>query len=115
MSLLLDVMCGTLATYLRMCGNDAAYALDRDVEADERLREIAADENRVLLTRDEEPVSGCRDCEQCFWREPLGASRGPIRNAVKRRNSLPSPVTLVDELDVLVVVRAGVTSVPIAA
>ena len=29
--LLVDVMCGTLATYLRMCGYDAAYALDLDV------------------------------------------------------------------------------------
>ena len=49
---LLDVMLGRLATYLRMCGYDAAYALDRDVEDDDRLREIAADEERVLLTRD---------------------------------------------------------------
>ena len=49
---LLDVMCGKLATYLRLCGYDAAYALDREVEADDRLRELAAAEGRVLLTRD---------------------------------------------------------------
>ena len=51
---LLDVMLGKLATYLRMCGVDAAYALDRGVEDDDRIRAIAADENRTLLTRDEE-------------------------------------------------------------
>ena len=49
---LLDVMCGTLATYLRFCGYDAAYALDRGVEADDRLLSVAAAEDRVLLTRD---------------------------------------------------------------
>lgn len=49
---LLDVMCGKLAVYLRMCGYDAAYALDRDVEADDRLLEIATGEGRTLLTRD---------------------------------------------------------------
>jgi len=51
---LVDVMCGKLATYLRICGYDAAYALDRGIEADDRLREIAAAEDRVLLTRDRE-------------------------------------------------------------
>jgi hypothetical protein len=50
--LLLDVMLGKLASYLRMCGYDAAYALDRDVEADDRLLALAGDENRRLLTRD---------------------------------------------------------------
>ncbi|GAA0292433.1 Mut7-C RNAse domain-containing protein [Halarchaeum salinum] len=52
--LLLDVMLGKLARLLRMCGYDAAYALDRGVEDDDRLREIAAREDRTLLTRDEE-------------------------------------------------------------
>lgn len=50
--LLLDVMLGKLAVYLRLCGYDAAYAGDRDVEADDRLLAIAADEDRVILTRD---------------------------------------------------------------
>jgi hypothetical protein len=50
--LLLDVMLGKLATYLRMCGYDAAYALDRDVEADDRLLALAGEERRRLLTRD---------------------------------------------------------------
>ncbi|RLM71338.1 hypothetical protein DVK05_01625 [Halorubrum sp. Atlit-8R] len=49
---LLDVMCGKLATYLRLCGYDAAYALDRGVEADDRLLDLAADEGRTLVTRD---------------------------------------------------------------
>ncbi|WP_256465434.1 Mut7-C RNAse domain-containing protein [Halorientalis marina] len=50
--LLLDVMLGKLATYLRMCGFDAAYALDRGVEADNRILGIARSEGRTLLTRD---------------------------------------------------------------
>ncbi|GAA0536585.1 Mut7-C RNAse domain-containing protein [Halorubrum ejinorense] len=49
---LIDVMCGKLATYLRLCGYDAAYALDRGVEADDRLLSLAAAEGRVLVTRD---------------------------------------------------------------
>jgi uncharacterized protein with PIN domain len=56
-SLLLDVMLGKLATYLRMCGYDAAYALDRDVEADNRILGLARAENRTLLTRDRDLAS----------------------------------------------------------
>jgi uncharacterized protein with PIN domain len=69
-ALLLDVMLGKLATYLRMCGYDTAYALNRDarsasdasgeergdgprgVEADDRLLELARSEGRLLVTRD---------------------------------------------------------------
>lgn len=50
--LLLDVMLGKLARYLRMCGYDTVYALDRGIEADPRLRELSGEEGRVLLTRD---------------------------------------------------------------
>ncbi|WP_280587754.1 Mut7-C RNAse domain-containing protein [Halorubrum sp. Boch-26] len=50
----LDAMCGKLATYLRMCGYDAAYALDRGVEADDRVLSLAAAEDRTLITRDRE-------------------------------------------------------------
>ncbi len=50
--LLLDVMLGKLARYLRMCGYDAAYALDRDEEADDRLLAMARTEGRTLVTRD---------------------------------------------------------------
>jgi len=50
--LVLDVMLGKLATYLRMCGYDAAYALDRGVEADDRILAIAREEGRTLVTRD---------------------------------------------------------------
>ncbi|WP_276259259.1 Mut7-C RNAse domain-containing protein [Haloglomus litoreum] len=51
---LLDVMLGSLATYLRMCGYDAAYALDghRGTEADDELLAAARREDRTLLTRD---------------------------------------------------------------
>ena len=51
--LLLDAMLGKLATYLRMCGYDAAYALDRDAEADEDLLALATTERRRLVTRNE--------------------------------------------------------------
>lgn len=54
MRLVLDVMCGTLSTYLRMCGHDAAYALDREIEADDRILTIAREEDRTLVTRDVE-------------------------------------------------------------
>lgn len=50
--LLLDVMCGGLRSYLRMCGHDTAYALDQRVEADDRLLAIAREEDRTLITRD---------------------------------------------------------------
>lgn len=52
--LLLDVMLGKLAVYLRMCGFDTAYAGDRGVESDEEIAAIAERENRRLCTRDVE-------------------------------------------------------------
>ncbi|WP_293032359.1 Mut7-C RNAse domain-containing protein [Natronococcus sp.] len=52
MELLLDVMCGGLPAYLRMCGHDTAYAGDRGIEADDALLALAEDEGRTLITRD---------------------------------------------------------------
>ncbi|XVH30774.1 Mut7-C RNAse domain-containing protein [Haloferacaceae archaeon DSL9] len=49
---LADVMLGSLARHLRMCGYDAAYALDRGAEADDRLLDLAKTEGRTVLTRD---------------------------------------------------------------
>jgi hypothetical protein len=49
---LLDAMVGALATYLRICGYDAAYALDEGVEADDAVLELAVEQDRTLLTRD---------------------------------------------------------------
>ena len=59
---LLDAMLGKLATYLRMCGYDAAYVLDRDVAAggskadgdpsDDAIATWAEQSDRTLLTRD---------------------------------------------------------------
>lgn len=50
-------MLGKLATYLRMCGHDTAYALDRGdgdagIEDDDALRRLAREEDRRLVTRD---------------------------------------------------------------
>jgi len=50
--LLLDVMLGKLATYLRMCGYDAAYAGTRDAETDDDALAVAETERRTLVTRD---------------------------------------------------------------
>jgi hypothetical protein len=53
--LLLDAMLGKLATYLRMCGYDAVYALDDGPDpGDEALLERARAEGRTLVTRDEQ-------------------------------------------------------------
>jgi uncharacterized protein with PIN domain len=52
--LVLDAMLGKLATYLRMCGYDAAYALDRDAEADDDLLALVETEGRRLVTRNVE-------------------------------------------------------------
>jgi uncharacterized protein with PIN domain len=52
MRLLCDVMCGKLATYLRMCGHDTAYALDAGVEDDDAILRWADREDRRLVTRD---------------------------------------------------------------
>ncbi|MBX0321687.1 Mut7-C RNAse domain-containing protein [Halomicroarcula sp. F13] len=51
--LLLDAMLGKLASYLRMCGYDAAYALDRGAESDADVLALARTEGRRLVTRDE--------------------------------------------------------------
>jgi hypothetical protein len=49
---LCDAMLGKLARYLRMCGYDTAYTLDRSVEADTEIRALARRENRTIVTRD---------------------------------------------------------------
>jgi uncharacterized protein with PIN domain len=58
---LLDAMLGKLATYLRMCGYDAAYALDRGIEGDDTIRTLAEAEGRTLLTRDETLAASADD------------------------------------------------------
>jgi uncharacterized protein with PIN domain len=63
---LLDVMCGKLATMLRFCGYDAAYALDRGTRDDDRLLDIARREDRTLLTRDVELAQRAGDRGRCL-------------------------------------------------
>ncbi len=48
---LLDAMLGKLATYLRMCGYDAAYTLDEGITEDEAILARARAEDRTLCTR----------------------------------------------------------------
>lgn len=52
MRVLLDVMCGGLDAYLRMCDHDTVYAGDRGLEADDDLLALARAEDRTLITRD---------------------------------------------------------------
>lgn len=52
--LVVDVMLGKLATYLRMCGYDALYTQEEGVEADDAIKRLADREERTLLTRDRE-------------------------------------------------------------
>ncbi|WP_255190753.1 Mut7-C RNAse domain-containing protein [Natronobeatus ordinarius] len=52
MHVLIDVMCGGIVAYLRMCGHDAVYAADRDLEDDDELLAVATAEGRTILTRD---------------------------------------------------------------
>ncbi|MGQ3413257.1 Mut7-C RNAse domain-containing protein [Natrinema sp. LN54] len=52
MRLLLDVMCGGLVAYLRICNYDTADAGDRGLEADDDLLAVARDEGRTVVTRD---------------------------------------------------------------
>jgi len=59
--LLVDVMCGGLVSYLRMCGHDTAYALDRDAESDEAVVAWARDEGRTVVTRDEDLAAAAPD------------------------------------------------------
>jgi hypothetical protein len=49
---LLDAMLGKLATYLRICGHDAAYGPDEGVEDDDAVMGLSVAEGRTLLTRD---------------------------------------------------------------
>lgn len=56
-TLCLDVMLGGIVSPLRMIGYDTAYALDRGVEDDEAIIELAKHEDRLLLTRDQAVAS----------------------------------------------------------
>ncbi len=75
MKLLLDAMCGGIRAHLRMCGHDAAYALDRDVEADDRLLALAGDECRTLVTRDHELAERASDTMLLTERDTTGQLR----------------------------------------
>lgn len=89
--LLLDVMLGKLATYLRMCGYDAAYAMDGDGTdpGDDQLLARANAERRVLLTRD---VSLARRADQ----NVLLAGRTPL-DQLRELDSVGFRIELDDE------------------
>ena len=68
-------MLGKLASYLRMCGYDATYALDRGIEADEELLDIAKREGRTLLTRDVQLAGRAQRSLLLTEREPVDQLR----------------------------------------
>jgi uncharacterized protein with PIN domain len=68
-------MLGTLASYLRMCGYDASYALDRGVEADEEVFSLARSEGRTLLTRDVQLAARAERSLLLTEREPVDQLR----------------------------------------
>ncbi|WP_323674870.1 DUF5615 family PIN-like protein [Halorubellus sp. PRR65] len=74
MKLLLDAMCGGVRAYLRVCGHDAAYALDRGVEADDAIAALARDEDRVVVTRDRD-LAGATESVLLREREPVDQLR----------------------------------------
>ncbi|WP_227738957.1 Mut7-C RNAse domain-containing protein [Halorientalis pallida] len=69
--LVLDVMLGKLATFLRMCGYDAVYALDRGLEADDRILALSRAEGRTLLTRDRGLAARTDDSVLVTARDPV--------------------------------------------
>ncbi|EMA07031.1 hypothetical protein SAMN05443574_104226 [Haloarcula vallismortis] len=73
--LVLDAMLGKLATYLRMCGYDTAYGLDRDAEADDDILELADSEDRLLITRDRDLAARAPDSVLLSNREIDGQLR----------------------------------------
>lgn len=86
---LVDGMCGTLATYLRMCGYDALYALDGGVEADDDLATLAVEMDRTLVTRDRALAARVEDAVCLTERDVLGQLR--------ELDAAGHPVELADE------------------
>ncbi|SFR37644.1 Mut7-C RNAse domain-containing protein [Halogeometricum limi] len=74
--LLLDSMLGKLATYLRMCGYDAAYVLDDGPDpGDDAILGRVRCEERTLLTRDESLAARARRSVLLTRRDVTGQLR----------------------------------------
>ena len=56
-----DLMCGGIVPYLRMCGHDTVYVGDEGIEDDGAILEFSADEKRTILTRDVELATRADD------------------------------------------------------
>lgn len=83
--LLLDAMLGKLATYLRMCGYDAAYVLDgvddpTDGPTDAEVLANARGSDRTILTRDRDLAAHADDALLLRSRE-VGAQLSELRAA----------------------------------
>ncbi|MDS0221336.1 Mut7-C RNAse domain-containing protein [Haloarcula sp. S1AR25-5A] len=88
--LVVDAMLGKLATYLRMCGYDTAYALDRDAEADDALLDLAVSEDRQLITRDTDLAARAPDSVLLSEREIEGQLQ-ELADAGFRLSLAPEP------------------------
>lgn len=78
--LLLDAMCGGIRAQLRMCGHDAAFALDRGIEDAEALQEIAVEEDRQIVTRNRRLAEQAEDAILLTTRDP-GAQLAELSDA----------------------------------
>jgi uncharacterized protein with PIN domain len=105
---LLDAMCGGLDAYLRICGHDAAFALDRGVEADNAVLALARAEDRRLVTRDRQLATQADGSLLLTERDPVDqlvelATAGvdltpdPERARCRRCNGRLDPVSAADE------------------
>ncbi|WP_276271342.1 Mut7-C RNAse domain-containing protein [Haloarcula litorea] len=98
--LLLDTMLGKLATYLRMCGYDAAYAMDRGAESDEDLLALSNTEGRRLVTRDERLARTAEDAVLLTERE--------VEDQLRELAAAGFPLTLAEEPS-----RCGTCNAPV--
>ncbi|MHC3437945.1 Mut7-C RNAse domain-containing protein [Natrialbaceae archaeon A-gly3] len=72
MRLAVDVMCGGIVPYLRMCGHDTVYVGDEGIEADVAILEFAGEGGRTVLTRDVELASRAEESILLESRETEG-------------------------------------------
>jgi len=58
---LIDGMCGGVLSQLRMCGHDAAFVQDHDLEADDAIVQLARAQERTVITRDRSLAAAAED------------------------------------------------------
>lgn len=74
-ALCLDVMLGGIVSPLRMVGYDTLYALERGIESDAEIIDLADREHRLLLTRDREVAKSAENHLLLIETEPIDQLR----------------------------------------